>query len=89
MWLSNRDFLLAMDCAVAAPKVGFGIFNLVSDNPGMRWDIEPARRRLGYRPQDGQAPVYTLHVIVEDERARKAVLVPGTWLDQHSRLLDI
>lgn len=89
MWLSNRDFLHGMDCAVVAPKVGFGIFNLVSDNPGMRWDIEPARRILGYEPQDGNAPVYTPEVIGEDERARKAVLVPGTWLDQHSRLLDI
>lgn len=89
MWLSNRDFLQAMDCAVAAPKVGFGIFNLVSANPGMRWDIEPARRLLGYRPQDGNASVYTAEVIAEDERARKAVLVPGTWLDQHGRLLDI
>jgi uronate dehydrogenase len=89
MWLSNRDFLHAMDCAVIAPKLGFGIFNLVSENPGMRWDIEPARRLLGYRPQDGNAPVFTPDVIAEDERARKAVLVPGTWLDQHSRLLDI
>jgi NAD+ dependent glucose-6-phosphate dehydrogenase len=89
MWLSNRDFVHAMDCAVAAPKLGFGIFNLVSDNPGMRWDIEPARARLNYRPQDGSAPVLSREVLAEDERARQAVLVPGTWLDQHSRLLDI
>jgi uronate dehydrogenase len=89
MWLSNRDFLQAMDCAVVAESAGFGIFNLVSANPGMRWDIEPARRLLGYAPQDGNAPVFTPTVIAEDERARKAVLVPGTWLDQHSRLLDI
>src|SRR5215217_3227150 len=89
MWLSNRDFVHAMDCAVKAPTLGFGVFNLVSDNPGMRWDIEPARRILGYRPVDGNAPVLNSAVISEDERARSAVLVPGTWLDQHSRLLDI
>ncbi len=89
MWLSNGDFLLAMDCAVTAPKTGFCIFNLVSDNPGMRWDIAPARQLLGYAPRDGHAPVFTPSVIAEDERARAAVLVPGTWLDQHSRLLDI
>lgn len=89
MWLSNRDFLQAMDCTVEAEFSGFGIFNLVSANPGMRWDIEPAKRLLGYLPQDGSTPILTPAVIAEDERAREAVLVPGTWLDQHSRLLDI
>lgn len=89
MWLSNRDFLHAMDCAVAAPRLGFALFNLISDNPGMRWDIEPARRLLGYAPQDGQAPVFTDDVRAQDERARQAVLVPGSWLDQHSNRLEI
>lgn len=89
MWLSNRDFVHAMDSAVAAPPVGFGIFNLVSDNPDMRWDIAPARQLLGYRPQDGHAPVFTDKVKAEDERARAAVLVPGSWLDQHSHRLEI
>ncbi|WEJ59697.1 NAD(P)-dependent oxidoreductase [Devosia sp. FJ2-5-3] len=89
MWLSNRDFCHAMDCAETAAPLGFGIFNLVSDNPGMRWDIEPARQLLGYRPQDGHAPVFTEKVKAEDERARAAVLVPGSWLDQHSHRLDI
>ncbi|MBF0679820.1 MAG: NAD(P)-dependent oxidoreductase [Devosia sp.] len=89
MWLSNRDFVHAMDCAVTAAPMGFGIFNLVSDNPGMRWDIEPARRLLAYRPQDGHAPVFTDKVKAEDERARAAVLVPGSWLDQHSHRLEI
>lgn len=89
MWLSNGDFVHAMDCAISAAPMGFGIFNLVSDNPGMRWDIEPARQILGYRPQDGHAPVFTEKVKAEDERARTAVLVPGTWLDQHSHRLEI
>lgn len=89
MWLSNRDFLHAMDCALGASKVGFGIFNLVSDNPGMRWEIEPAKRLLGYAPQDGKAPVLTPSVLAEDERARHAVLVPGSWLDQHSHRFEI
>jgi len=88
MWLSNRDMLQAMECAVSAPPLGFAILNLVSENPGMRWDIEPTRRLLGYRPRDGQAPVMTDDVNAQDERARKAVLVPGSWLDQHSRKLD-
>ncbi|MGV3650068.1 MAG: NAD-dependent epimerase/dehydratase family protein [Devosia sp.] len=89
MWLSNRDFLACMDGVVSAAPTGFGIFNLVSDNPGMRWDIAPTRRALGYAPRDGAAPVMSPGVIAEDERAREAVLVPGTWLDQHARRLEI
>ncbi|MDB5474336.1 MAG: NAD(P)-dependent oxidoreductase [Devosia sp.] len=89
MWLSNRDFLQAMDCAIAASPLGFKLFNLVSDNPGMRWDIEPARRLLGYAPQDGQVPVLTPSVLAQDEEARGAVLVPGSWLDQHSHRLEV
>jgi len=74
---------------MSAPPLGFAILNLVSDNPGMRWDIEPTRRLIGYRPRDGQATVMTDDVKAQDERARKAVLVPGSWLDQHSQLLDV
>ena len=89
MWLSNRDFLHGMDRAVAAPPLGFALFNLVSDNPQMRWDIEPARQMLGYAPSDGHKPVFTADVIAQDDRARAAVLVPGNWLDQHSNRLEV
>ncbi|WP_052726603.1 NAD-dependent epimerase/dehydratase family protein [Devosia epidermidihirudinis] len=89
MWLSNRDFLHGFDCALSAPATGFGIFNLVSDNPGMRWDIASTKQVLGYAPMDGSAPVMTPSVIEQDERARAAVLVPGSWLDQHNRRFEI
>jgi hypothetical protein len=35
------------------------VLNLMSDNPGMRWDIEATRRAIGYAPQDGHAAVLT------------------------------
>jgi NAD+ dependent glucose-6-phosphate dehydrogenase len=57
MWLSNRDLCQAMERAVEAEGVGFAVLNLMSDNPGMRWDIETTKRAIGYMPCDGAAPV--------------------------------
>jgi len=53
MWLSDRDFLNGMQCAIDAKSIEFEILNLMSENPGMRWDIEPTKRLIGYDPQDG------------------------------------
>lgn len=53
MWLSDRDFLNGMQCAIDAENIEFQILNLMSDNPDMRWDIEPTQRLIGYQPQDG------------------------------------
>jgi nucleoside-diphosphate-sugar epimerase len=68
MWLSNRDLCQAMERAVMAEDVGFAVLNLMSDNPGMRWDIETTKRVIGYTPQDGVAPVLT-ETIAQDERS--------------------
>src|SRR5581483_11959474 len=59
MWLSNRDLCHAMERAVLADDIGFAVLNLMSDNPGMRWDVETTKRVIGYAPQDGAAPVAT------------------------------
>ncbi|MFC0406684.1 NAD-dependent epimerase/dehydratase family protein [Roseomonas elaeocarpi] len=68
MWLSNRDLCHAMEQAVLAEGVGFAVLNLMSNNPGMRWDIETTRRVIGYAPQDGTAPDLS-----DDRRADEAV----------------
>jgi hypothetical protein len=67
MWLSNRDLCQAMERAVLADSVGFAVLNLMSDNPGMRWDIETTKRTIGYAPRDGAAPIVT-EAIEQDER---------------------
>lgn len=67
MWLSNRDLCQAMERAVLADDVGFAVLNLMSANPGMRWDIETTKRKIGYAPRDGAAPVQT-ETIMRDER---------------------
>ncbi len=67
MWLSNRDLCHAMERAVLAEGVGFAVLNLMSDNPGMRWDIETTKRTIGYAPQDGAAPALT-ETVAQNER---------------------
>jgi uronate dehydrogenase len=53
MWLSNRDFCQLMECCIVAElPERFIVVNGMSDNIGMRWDIEHTRRLLGYQPQD-------------------------------------
>ena len=53
MWLSDRDFLAGMICAIKVKDVGFAALNLMSDNPGMRWDLTATKETIGYVPQDG------------------------------------
>lgn len=56
MWLSNRDFEQLFERAIRAPTDGWPgpaiVVNGVSANAGMAWEIETARRWLGYRPKD-------------------------------------
>jgi NAD(P)-dependent dehydrogenase (short-subunit alcohol dehydrogenase family) len=65
MWLSDRDLCQAMERAVLAEGVSTAVLNLMSDNPGMRWDIETTKRVIGYVPRDGQAAIM-------DEASRQA-----------------
>ncbi|MEP9388446.1 NAD(P)-dependent oxidoreductase [Mesorhizobium sp. KR9-304] len=56
-WLSDRDLRDAFDRGVHAPdSIRFEIFNLVSSNRGMRWDMSKAERLLGFRAADGGVP---------------------------------
>lgn len=54
MWVSDRDLCQAFERAVEDEQVRFGVYNLVSKNPGMRWDLAPLRRDLGFAPRDGE-----------------------------------
>lgn len=59
MWLSDRDFLQGMRAAIDAKDIEFATLNLMSDNPGMRWDISETMRIIGYDPQDGAPATIT------------------------------
>ncbi|RKF07678.1 NAD(P)-dependent oxidoreductase [Oceaniradius stylonematis] len=62
MWLSDRDFLSGMQAAIEAADVDFAVLNLMSDNPGMRWDISETRRVIGYEPEDGSPAKITMAI---------------------------
>ena len=70
MWLSNRDLCQAMERAVLAEGVDFAVLNLMSDNPGMRWDIETTKRTIGYAPKDSHAVVANAAIEEGDAAAR-------------------
>jgi nucleoside-diphosphate-sugar epimerase len=53
MWLSDRDYLNGMRAAIDAKNLSYAALNLMSDNPGMRWDITETRQLIGYSPKDG------------------------------------
>jgi NAD+ dependent glucose-6-phosphate dehydrogenase len=69
MWLSDRDFLNGMRSAIDAKGVSFATLNLMSNNPGMRWDITETKQVIGYDPQDGSrakiSPVIALKATVK------------------------
>lgn len=88
MWLSNRDFVDAVQAAIVAPDVPFAILNLVSNNPGMKWDLSETRRILGFSPRDGFTSSASPEDVAEDAAASRAVLIPGQWLDQRFQPLQ-
>lgn len=54
MWLSDRDFGGLMERGIEADlgSTRFAVVNGMSNNTGMRWDIEYTKQLLGYDPQD-------------------------------------
>jgi NAD+ dependent glucose-6-phosphate dehydrogenase len=85
MWLSDRDLCDGFEKAVTAPAdVRFAVLNLMSDNPGMRWDIETTKRVIGYAPRDGARAVTTPEQDVgaaATRRTRELVEATTAWLD--------
>ena len=56
MWLSNRDFCQLFQRAIEAPGTewpdGCIVVNGMSNNTGMKWNLDATRLYLGYDPQD-------------------------------------
>jgi uronate dehydrogenase len=49
-WLAFADLIQAFQRALTVPDIGFEIITVVGDAAQRRWDLEKARRVLGYRP---------------------------------------
>ncbi len=81
MWLSDRDFLEGVKSAVIAKDVSFAALNLMSDNPGMRWDMQETKDTIGFTPQDGSAAKLNIKMQIQ-ARLKKLVIftLPG-WFE--------
>lgn len=88
MWLSDRDALLAFEHAIAVRDVSVAVLNLVSDNVGMRWDMEKTKTVIGFVPRDGHSPALTVENQDEDDHAKLARVTPGYWLDQYFNVME-
>jgi hypothetical protein len=72
LWLSDRDLCQGFERAVLVEGVAFAVLNLMSDNPGMMWDLEATRRTIGYAPQDGWTAVVDEGKRRQEEIARRS-----------------
>ncbi len=88
MWVSNRDMMQFMEKAVTAPKFGFAIVNLESNNIGMRWDIEHTRKIVGYVPMDTAPAVMGERQLEQDRVASAKRVEPGIWLNENFDSVD-
>ena len=74
MWLSDEDFLNGVLAAILTRNVSFATLNLMSNNPGMRWDLEETRQLIGYSPKDGSEATIT-HTIKFKSWIKKIITV--------------
>jgi hypothetical protein len=51
----TRALCRAFEHAIDDEHISFGVYNLVSRNSGMRWEITSLARDVGFIPQDGDA----------------------------------
>lgn len=51
-WLSHRDLVQLVWRSIEAESVRFGIYYGISNNSRAYWDIENARKELGFAPED-------------------------------------
>lgn len=70
MWLSNEDWAQAVIKSCTAPFDGSAVINIMSENRGMRWDLEGARAAIGYVPISRHVPVLGAMDKVRDLSAR-------------------
>ena len=85
LWLSDRDLCHGFERAVLAEGVGFAVLNLMSDNPGMMWDLEATRRVIGYAPGDGWTAVVDAEKAGQEAMARRSRDLAAALEDQVMR----
>jgi len=49
-WIGFPDLIQVYKLALTVPNIGFEIVTVVGDSSRCQWDLEKAKRLLGYRP---------------------------------------
>ena len=70
MWLSNEDWAQAVRRSCLSGCAESAVLNIVSQNEGMRWDLESARASIGYEPASRHAPRLSATALFKDAAAR-------------------
>tara|TARA_B110000503_G_scaffold134588_1_gene213839 strand:+ start:169 stop:459 length:291 start_codon:yes stop_codon:yes gene_type:complete len=82
MWLSDRDFLDGVKCAVLVENVSFAELNLMSGNPGMRWDMEETKDTIGFVPQDGHKAKMNFSLRTQARLKKFIVFTLPRWIER-------
>lgn len=80
LWLSDRDYLQAMERAIEVAGVPYATLNVISNIEGGRWDISETRRVLGYEPADTHRVAMTPLRSLTNTLARLRDWGGGAWL---------
>ena len=79
MWLSDRDFLDGVKCAVLVEDVSFAALNLMSNNSGKRWNMQGTKDTIGFVPQDGSEPKLSFTLRVKARLKKFVVFTCPRW----------
>jgi dTDP-4-dehydrorhamnose reductase len=86
MWLSDHDYLAGMQAAITAEDVDFATLNLMSENPGMRWDIEETKSVIGYKPEDGSRAIVPFSLRAKSRLkkllSRDVPMLSDRWMEE-------
>lgn len=70
MWLGNKDWAQSVIKSVNSAYPGSAILNIMSNNKGMRWDMDLAANTIGYVPEEKHVPILSLKGRLKDFGAR-------------------
>lgn len=83
MWLSDQDLLDGLLAAITAQDVRFATLNLMSDNPGMRWDLTETKSVIGFEPKDGSPAKVTLRIRLQSLLKKIFSYTIPRYFDRH------
>lgn len=81
MWLSDRDFLEGVKSAVTVQDVKFAAVNLMSNNPGMRWNMQETHDLISFAPKDGSAAKLDIKLRLQARLKKLIAFTLPRWFD--------